>query len=311
MAGILIYSDKGNLALELLTAAWIIGKELNLEVKAVTINNDALATALAGAGADVYKVNNKDVIMADVGTVASTLEQAAAKLDTKIVLLASDRRGKELAGRLAQIMGAGCLTDVTGIDVNGGKIQCQRNALGGATVAAQYIKTDKKVIAVRPRTFAATASGEGKLSLLDIKACPAKIKLLEVKTRSSDMVDIEEAGILVVVGQGLNSPANLAGVETLAKALGGEVACSKPVATDKKWLAEERIIGLSGKKCKPDLAIILGISGQVQFTVGIRDAKVIAAVNTDENAPINRMADYILTADLHEVVEEMNKALGR
>lgn len=310
MAGILVYSDKVNLALELLTAARIIGKEFNLGVNAVTINNDAMATMLAYAGGDVYGINNKDVSTADVGAVASTLKQAANKLDTKIVLLASDRHGKELAGRLAQVMGAGCLTDVTGININGGKIQCQRNALGGATVAAQYINTDNKVIAIRPRTFAAATGGEGKISLLDVEACPTKIKLLEVKTRNSDMVDIEESEVLVVVGQGLNSQAHLAEVEKLAKALNGEVACSKPVATDKKWLAEERIIGLSGKKCKPDLAIILGISGQVQFTVGIREAKVIVAVNNDENAPINRMADYILPADLHEVVAEMNKALG-
>ncbi|MGB4303639.1 MAG: FAD-binding protein, partial [Syntrophomonadaceae bacterium] len=88
-----------------------------------------------------------------------------------------------------------------------------------------------------------------------------------------------------------------------------EVACTKPVATDKKWLSEERIIGLSGKKCKPQLALLFGISGQVQFTVGIRDARVIASINTDENASMNQMADYILTADLKEVLAEMNKAL--
>lgn len=88
------------------------------------------------------------------------------------------------------------------------------------------------------------------------------------------------------------------------------MACSKPVATDKKWLSEERVIGLSGKQCKPDLAILLGISGQVQFTVGIRDAKTIVAVNSDENAVINQMADYVLTADLHEVVPELISLLA-
>jgi len=122
-------------------------------------------------------------------------------------------------------------------------------------------------------------------------------------------VDIEAAETLVVVGQGLNSQDDLAPVQELARKLGGEVACSKPVATDKKWLSEERIIGLSGKKCKPELAIILGISGQVQFTVGIRDARVIVAVNSDENATINQMSDYILTADLHDIVKEMNEKL--
>ena len=88
------------------------------------------------------------------------------------------------------------------------------------------------------------------------------------------------------------------------------MACSKPVATDKKWLSEERVIGLSGKQCKPDLAILLGIYGQVQFTVGIRDAKTIVAVNSDENAVINQMADYVLTADLHEVVPELISLLA-
>jgi electron transfer flavoprotein alpha subunit len=98
--------------------------------------------------------------------------------------------------------------------------------------------------------------------------------------------------------------------ESLAQSLGGVVACSKPLATDKKWLSEDRVIGLSGKLCKPDLALLFGISGQVQFTVGIRDAKTIVAVNTDENATINQMADYILTADMHEIIPELNRLLG-
>ena len=113
----------------------------------------------------------------------------------------------------------------------------------------------------------------------------------------------------MAVGQGLEDEGQLAGVHDLAAKLGGEVACSKPLATDKKWLSEERIIGLSGKKCKPQLALLFGISGQVQFTVGIRDAKVIVAVNTDENAAINYMADYIMQADLHQIIQELNQKL--
>jgi electron transfer flavoprotein alpha subunit len=237
------------------------------------------------------------------------LAQAAAKLGADTVLLASDRRGKELAGRLAQIMDAGCLTDVSAINVNGDKIECQRNALGGATVATQYIASDKKVIAIRPKTFEAAAAGQGNAGSLEVQAKPSAVKLVEVKQKGGDTVDIEAAEILVAVGQGLNSQDDLPMVEELARKLGGEVACSKPVATDKKWLSEERIIGLSGKKCKPQLALVFGISGQVQFTVGIRDARIIAAINSDENAAINQMADYILTADLHDVIKEMNKSL--
>lgn len=305
MAGVLVYSDKLNLGLELLTAA----KSISDNVKAVAINNEELAQGLSAAGAQVLKVDNASLNIADTSLLASALQQIAEKEDISVVLLSSNRRGKELAGRLAQKIDAGCLTDVSGFEVNGDKIECRRNALGGATVATQFITADKKVIAIAPRSFEPAGAGAGSIANVDITVPESKVKVLEVKTKTSDTVDIEAAEILVAVGQGLNSQDDLPAVEQLAKALGGEVACSKPLATDKKWLSEERVIGLSGKICKPELAILLGISGQVQFTVGIRDAKTIVAVNSDENATINQMADYILTADLHEVVKELNSKL--
>ncbi len=308
MAGVLIFSENQGLALELLTAANSLKATA---VSACVINNDEQAQALASAGVQVYSVNNNDLLMADVGAIAGTIKQVADKAGADTVLLASNRRGKELAGRLAQAMNAGCLTDVAALSIEGDKILCQRNALGGATVATQYIDAGKKVIAIRPRTFeAAAGTGAGSVEEVAVEMKKAGVTVLEFKSRVGDTVDIEAAEVLVAVGQGLNSQDDLPAVEELAKKLGGEVACSKPVATDKKWLSEERIIGLSGKKCKPQLAMLLGISGQVQFTVGIRDAKTIVAVNSDENASINQMADYIITADLHDVVAEMNKKLG-
>ncbi|MFY9322582.1 MAG: electron transfer flavoprotein subunit alpha/FixB family protein [Syntrophomonadaceae bacterium] len=307
MANVLIYSDKANMALELITAAKEIGADA---VKAVTINDNDAAQALVDAGAEVFNIENDAITIADTAAVASALAQAVEQLGADTVLLSSNRRGKEIAGRLAQIINAGCLTDVTALQVNGDKIECQRNAFGGATVATQTITEAKKVIAIRPRTFDPAAAGTGgSLNSLQVEAKPSALKLVEVRSKAGDSVDIEAAEILVVVGQGMESQDDLPLAQELAQKLGGEVACTKPVATDKKWLSEERIIGLSGKKCKPQLALLFGISGQVQFTVGIRDARVIASVNTDENASMNQMADYILTADLKEVLAEMNKAL--
>lgn len=306
MTAILIYSDQESFALELVTAARSLGAA---EVKAVTINNEELSQVLANAGVQVLKIDNEAVVSADVATVAAAVAQAAEKAGADTVLLTSNRRGKELAGRLAQIMGAGCLTDVSSINTENGQIQCQRNALGGATVAVQTITTDKKVIAVMPRTFEAATGAGGSVEAIQADIPAATVKLLEVKAKSGDDVDIEAAEVIVAVGQGLNDADQLPMIEQLTKKLGGEVACSKPVATDKKWLSEERIIGLSGKNCKPKLAVLLGISGQVQFTVGIRDAKTIVSVNTDENASMNTMADYILVADLHQAVADMNEKL--
>lgn len=307
MATVLIFSDKNNMALELLTAAREIGAAA---IKAVTINDSQAAQELANAGAEVYNIDQPDLVLADAAAVASALAQAVEQLQVDTILLSSNRRCKEYAGRLAQIIGAGCLTDVTALQVNGGQIECQRNALGGATVATQAITAARQVIAIRPRTYeAAAAASGGSVNSLQVNVQPSAVKVLEVRGKEGDSVDIEAAEILVAVGQGMESKDDLPLAEELARKLGGEVACSKPLATDKKWLSEERVVGLSGKKCKPQLALLFGISGQVQFTVGIRDARVIASVNTDENASINQMSDYILTADLKQVLAELNKAL--
>ncbi|KUG03246.1 electron transfer flavoprotein, alpha subunit [hydrocarbon metagenome] len=305
MAGVLIYSAKQGLALELISAARKIGDS----VTAVSINDDSLAQALADAGARTFKISDPNLSVADTGAAAAAIKQVLDKENIDTVLLSSDRRGKELAGRVAQAIGAGCLTDVTSINVDGSQIECQRNALGGATIATQYIE-GPKVIAIRPRAYEAAGAGNGSgVEEIDVEIKATGIKVIDFKPKAGDSVNIEAAEILVAVGQGLSEEAKLTDVQALAAKLGGEVACSKPVATDKKWLSEERIIGLSGKKCKPQLALLLGISGQVQFTVGIRDARIIAAVNTDENAAINYMADYILQADLHDVINELNQKL--
>jgi len=310
MAKILIYSAQDTMALELVSAARLIGGERGAEIAALVLNNDEQGQVLTDAGVNVYRVNAADLVLSDVAAVADVIAQGVQQLGAEIVLLSSDRRGKELAGSLAQIIGAGCITDVSAIQVKEGRIECQRNALGGATVATQYIEGDRQVLAVAPKVFPPAVGEGGSVSELQVTVKPSAIKVLEVRAKESDSVNIDEAAVIVAVGQGLRSSEDLAMAEALAQSLGGVVACSKPVATDKRWLPEDRVIGLSGKQCKPELALLFGISGQVQFTVGIRDAKTIVAVNTDENAAINQMADYILTADMHEVIPELNRLLG-
>jgi electron transfer flavoprotein alpha subunit len=104
-------------------------------------------------------------------------------------------------------------------------------------------------------------------------------------------------------------------VKELADVLGGEVACSRPIAEELHWLPEEVYLGISGKKVKPDLYVGVGISGQIQHVTGIRDSKVIFAINRDENAPIFEAADYGIVGDLYQVVpklvEELKSALKR
>ncbi len=306
---ILIYSEKNELALELLTAARVIAANIGTDINALCLNNDEQAENLATAGVKVYSISHNTINLTDTASVAGIIQKAAGQLNASTVLLASNRRGKELAGRLAQKLDAGCLTDVNGLQVINEKVQCTRNTLGGATVATQQVESERQVIALVPRSFAAAAPEEGgSVQRLTIESEASPIKLVACRSKAGDAVDIEAADILVIVGQGMEKE-DMGLAESIAKTLGGEIACSKPVATDKKWLAEDRIVGLSGKKCKPQLAIILGVSGQVQFTVGIRDAHTIVAINNDENAYILQMADYAMVADLKEILPELNQAL--
>lgn len=307
MAGILIYSEKTNLAAELLTAAGKLGE--GQPIGAVSINDEVQVQDLSNKGAAVYRVNNSGVSVFDTWAVADALRQAVTRTEAGIILLASNRRGKELAGRLAQVLEAGCLTDVLSLNVQEGKITCVRNALGGATLAVQSIQTAKAVLAIVPKVFeAAKEQGDGRIIDLEIETMQNRVRLVESRAKPGDGADIENAEVVVAVGMGADQE-DLRLASQLAALLGGEVGCSKPVATDRKWLSEERLIGLSGKKCKPRLAIALGISGQVQFMVGLREAKVLVAVNSDENANIMQMADYKMAARIKDVLPELTAQL--
>ena len=98
-------------------------------------------------------------------------------------------------------------------------------------------------------------------------------------------------------------------VENLARVLNAEIGCSRPLSHDWQWLSEQREVGLSGKKCKPRLCLELGISGQIQHVVGIRDSKIIVAVNKDKTAPVFEIADYGIVGNIYDVVPKLIEKL--
>lgn len=301
---VLTYSDNLTLALELLTAARLHGEE----ILSISINNEPQAEALRDHGANVYRVVT-DNNLNDANVVAEILKQAVTTLKCDIIIISSDRKGKELAGRLAQKLDAGCLTDVKDILIENNVIEYQRNAFGGATVATQSIDSTKKVVAVSPKVFKPSQLGKnGTITEFPVDRIESRLKVKEFLEKTADKVDISDAKTLIVVGCGVQKSDYLPLIDSLADKFGALIGCSKPVATDWKWFPEDRVIGLSGNICSPNTALVLGVSGQVQFTVGLRSAGTIISVNIDENAPIHSMADYYLIADLTDVIPQMTKA---
>ena len=306
---ILLYSERPELTSELITAGRTIVEVCGGTLQALTIHDNEQADFLAARGVPVHRIRSDQPSPADVVQIASAVHQAVAALEADMILLASNRRGRELAGRLAQKLGGGCLTDVGRFEIIDGRPAFSRNALGGSVEAVLCIEADKQVIALAPHSFAAAgvAAQPGPVFDLPVSLSPSPVRLKETIRKGADAVDIEKADILVVIGQGIENREDLAKATLIARSLGAEIACTKPVATDRKWFSEERIIGLSGKRCRPRLAVLLGGSGQVQFTVGIRDAGAIAAVNLDEKANIAYVADYLLVGDLKIILPELVK----
>jgi electron transfer flavoprotein alpha subunit len=118
---------------------------------------------------------------------------------------------------------------------------------------------------------------------------------------SSRAVDLTAADIIVSVGRGIGEKEKIAVVEELARALGGELAASRPIC-DAGWLPMERQVGSSGQTVSPKMYVAVGISGAIQHLVGMKGSKTIVAINKDANAPIFEVADYGIVGDLFEVV---------
>jgi electron transfer flavoprotein alpha subunit len=312
MAELLVYSERVDTARELVAGGKELGAALGLGVSAVALGPGAGAAAseLAAAGAETVYVSEDAVFEGwPADAVAAGLAQIAEQAGASVVLVGSTRRGKETAARLAQKLGAGCVSDVNSLATEGGELVAGRYAFGGATVAREKLGTAVKVFAVMPKTFSAEGATAGagtvQTPTLDVSS---KVKVVSRRPKEGEHVNLDAAPLIVGVGRGFNAREDLALGDELAGALGAVVGCTKSLA-DFEWLGEDRIIGLSGAKTAPDLYLSVGVSGQIQHTVGVAGAKLIAAVNKDKEAPIFAMADYGIVGDLYEVVPALIQRL--
>ncbi|MHB0980818.1 MAG: electron transfer flavoprotein subunit alpha/FixB family protein [Thermoleophilia bacterium] len=313
MADILVYSEKREAALELAFKAKEFAGTLGMGLAAAVLGDGAAAAAadLGAYGVDrVFLIEDAALEGLAVDTTADALAQIAKEAGATVVLVASTRRGKELAPRLAQKLGAGCVTDVNSLELVDGGLVAGRYALGGNTVLLETLGTEVKVLAVMPKTFevGAPSAGAGDVVTPALTLQPSAVKLVERRVKEGDAVNLEDAVRILGVGRGFAKRADMALSDQLAAALGAELACTKGLA-DFGWLGEDRIIGLSGAKTKPDLYLAVGVSGQIQHTVGISSSKLIAAVNTDKDAPIFQLADYGIVGNLYEVVPALIEKL--
>lgn len=307
--GILVSSETREGAFELLTKARELSKDLGLEISAIVVGDtdEKNVQPLFDYGAsNVLVVPTDKGRSVDAEAYAYILFELAKGDGPDILLLRSSRLGKEVAGRTAQRLEAGCVTDAIGLATKGSELVVERYALGGNTVSSEIIKSKKKVISVMPRIFEAQASPvSGKVKRIELEVPPGRVQSLEQKKKLGESSNIESSELLVCVGKGLSKKDDLAMVNELCRLLKAELGCTRALSSDYHWISEDRMVGISGKICKPKFYVSIGISGQIQHTVGIMSAKVIVAVNRDKEAPIFKVADYGIVGDLYQVVPKL------
>ncbi len=296
---------------------------------AATISAVVVGKGVAGLAEELAAKNLAEVVLLEHELLeaytpdgySAALKQVVEAEKPDLVLFPHTYQVRDYAPKLAASLGKGMIGDCVGVRNEGGKLIFVRQMFQGKTVADVTFAgagpwfASFQSGAFRADLLAAHASGKTavKTVTVELKAEQLRTKPLELFKEAKSAVDLTQAPLIVAIGRGIKAPENIPQAEALAKALGGEIAASRPIC-DEGWLPMERQIGSSGQTVAPKLYLALGISGAIQHVVGMKGARTIVAVNKDSNAPIFEIADYGVVADIFEVMpaltEELLKAKG-
>jgi len=322
--------DEGKVAdvsLELMTKGRSLANDLNCKLEALVLghNLNGIEKELYPYGADVVHVGD-DARLDPYTTLphTSVIVNLFEKEKPQIALLGASTLGRDLGPRVSSALQSGLTADCTSLEIGphedkkAGKkydnlLYQIRPAFGG-NIVATIINPDcrPQMATVREGVMKKEiydAAYKGKVNKLDIdkvlKPEDLVVKVIERHMEKSK-VNIKNSSIIVAGGYGVGSKENFAQLQELAQVLGGEVGASR-AAVDAGYADHDRQIGQTGVTVRPKLYIACGISGQIQHTAGMEESSMVIAINNDPNAPINKLADYVITGDVATVVPKLIK----
>lgn len=305
-----VFSDTPSRLPELMNGAQALGESINTFALSEA---DSAAAIQLGAN-HVWLLSGKpdDRMIEDYADVmVQTIRQHS---EGGAVLLPNTRRGKLLAAKLGFRLSAAVSNDASSVTLQDGNVAVKHMVYGGLAMGAETIASPFAVITLSSGTFDAMqpeASRIGEKHEVQWQAPAVAVTRTATQARKSNSVDLDKARLVVSVGRGIGSKENISLAEALCQAMGAELACSRPVAENEKWMEHERYVGISNLMLKPDLYLAVGISGQIQHMVGANGAQTIFAINKDKNAPIFQYADFGIVGDALKILPALTAALAR
>lgn len=306
---------------ELLTEGGKLAHKVDQELTVVVLSDGAESSAeeLIGFGADrVIRCSHKLLGRYTTDCFSNVLCSVISKERPSIFLFGATPRGRELAPRVAARLRLGLTADCTALDIDkDGQLVQTRPAFGGnimASIIAPY--TRPQMATVRPNVFPIEAFNSkriGKIEDFTVTLSQTSIRTKIINTEqltAQEEVGIEEAGIIISAGRGIEKKENLKLIKELADQIGGVVAGSRAIV-DLDWIPQTKQVGQSGHTVGPQLYIAVGISGAVQHIVGMSSAKTIIAINKDPDAPILKLADLAIVGDAMKILPLLVKKLKK
>lgn len=287
-----------------MNAAQLIGEDVHILVAGKDCENVAKESSKI-EGVSKVLLCNDDKYERNLAESYSELVSSIAD-DYKTIVAASSTTSKNFMPRVAALLDVPMLSDIISvIDAD----TFERPIYAGNAIETIKISSEKRVITVRSTTFQAVGSQDPCPTELAVSAeDPSLSEYVGEELTKSDRPELTSAKIIISGGRGMQSGDNFSMLEAIADKLGAAVGASR-AAVDAGFVPNDYQVGQTGKVVAPELYIAVGISGAIQHLAGMKDSKVIVAINKDEEAPIFQVADYGLVADLFKALPELEKAL--
>ena len=307
----------------------VLAEHNNIEVKSSTLNTISAASKLGDEievlvlGSNIENISKEissyqhvsKVIFLDSQkfehSIAENIEPVIVSISENYshILAPATTFGKNVMPRVSVKLDVAQISDIINIESEDTFI---RPIYAGNALATVSSKDPKKVITVRPTSFDVVAKegGSGVVEQLNFDIGEVKVEFIDREESKSDRPELSTARIVISGGRGLQSAENFKLISDIADKLNAAIGASR-AAVDAGYVSNDYQVGQTGKVVVPDLYIAVGISGAIQHLAGMKESKIIVAINKDEEAPIFNVADYGLSADLFEALPQLSSELDK